>query len=157
MFPLAFVARWLQGHWWGFINRNYVVWPTFLLMNVFTALKGSNFWFLFIPCTPILNGNPCDIDLGLRSWPIFCKICSWCKFTVHSHSHVQIYFYMTTRLHANLLSVQICSGMHLHTHVENLDTMQIYTCLKYIHMCKFRHVNDPNLHACKYISGSDRM
>ena len=57
MFPLAFVAGWLQGHWWGFISRNYVVWPTFLLMNVFTALKGSHFWFLFdftaagvVPC-----------------------------------------------------------------------------------------------------------
>ena len=46
MFPLAFVAGWLQGLWWGFISRNYVVWPTFLLMNVFTALKGSHFWFL---------------------------------------------------------------------------------------------------------------
>ena len=34
MFPLAFVAGWLQGHWWGFISRNYVVWPTFFLMNV---------------------------------------------------------------------------------------------------------------------------
>ena len=39
-------AGWLQGHWWGFISRNYVVWPTFLLMNVFIALKGSHFWFL---------------------------------------------------------------------------------------------------------------
>ena len=29
-----------------FISRNYVVWPTFLLMNVFIALKGSHFWFL---------------------------------------------------------------------------------------------------------------
>ena len=48
MFPLAFVAEWLQGHWWGFISRNYVVWPTFLLMNVFIALKGSHFWFLFL-------------------------------------------------------------------------------------------------------------
>ena len=48
MFPLAFVAGWLQGHWWGFISRNYVVWPTFLLMNVFIALKGSLFWFLFV-------------------------------------------------------------------------------------------------------------
>ena len=48
MFPLAFIAGWLQGHWWGFISRNYVVWPTFLLMNVFIALKGSHFWFLFI-------------------------------------------------------------------------------------------------------------
>ena len=47
MFLLAFVAGWLQGHWWGFISRNYVVWPTFLLMNVFIALKGSHFWFLF--------------------------------------------------------------------------------------------------------------
>ena len=47
MFPLAFVARWLQGHWWGFISRNYIVWPIFLLMNVFIALKGSHFWFLF--------------------------------------------------------------------------------------------------------------
>ena len=46
MFPLAFVAGWLQGHWWGFISRNYVVWPTSLLMNVFIALKGSHFWFL---------------------------------------------------------------------------------------------------------------
>ena len=57
MFPLAFVAGWLQGHWWGFISRNYVVWPTFLLMNFFIALKGSHFWFLFdftaagvVPC-----------------------------------------------------------------------------------------------------------
>ena len=47
MFPLAFVAGWLQGHWWGFISRNYVVWPTFFLVNVFIALKGSHFWFLF--------------------------------------------------------------------------------------------------------------
>ena len=35
----------LQGHWWGFISRNYVVWPTFFPMNVFIALKGSHFWF----------------------------------------------------------------------------------------------------------------
>ena len=48
VFPLAFIAGWLQGHWWGFISRNYVVWPTFLLMNVFIALKGSHFWFLFV-------------------------------------------------------------------------------------------------------------
>ena len=46
VFPLAFIAGWLQGHWWGLISRNYVVWPTFLLMNVFIALKGSHFWFL---------------------------------------------------------------------------------------------------------------
>ena len=45
MFPLAFVSGWLQGHWWGFISRDYVLWPTFFLMNVFIALKGSHFWF----------------------------------------------------------------------------------------------------------------
>ena len=57
VFPLAFIAGWLQGHWWGLISRNYVVWPTFLLMNVFIGLKGSHFWFLFdftaagvVPC-----------------------------------------------------------------------------------------------------------
>ena len=66
MFHLAFVAGWLQGHWWGFISRNYVVWPTFLPMNVFIALKGSHFWFLsdctakkkyiyFFSCPPIIS------------------------------------------------------------------------------------------------------
>ena len=49
MFPLAFVAGWLQGHWWGFISRNYVVWPIFFLMNVFIAFKGSHFWYLLTP------------------------------------------------------------------------------------------------------------
>ena len=39
MFPLAFVAGWLQGHWWDFISRNYIVWPTFRLMNVSLLLK----------------------------------------------------------------------------------------------------------------------
>ena len=46
MFPLAFVAESLQGHWWGFISRNYVVWPIFFLVNVFIALKGTHFWIL---------------------------------------------------------------------------------------------------------------
>ena len=39
------------------LARNYVVWPTFFLMNVFIALKGSHFWILFdftadgvVPC-----------------------------------------------------------------------------------------------------------
>ena len=52
-----YLLRCLQGHWWGFFSRNYVVWPTFLLMNVFIALKGSHFWVLFdftaagvVPC-----------------------------------------------------------------------------------------------------------
>ena len=44
---LHFVAGSLQGHWWGFISRNYVVWPIFFLMNVFIALTGIHFLFLF--------------------------------------------------------------------------------------------------------------
>ena len=47
MIHLAFVSGSLQGHWWGFISRNYVVWPIFFLMNVFIAHKGTHFWFLF--------------------------------------------------------------------------------------------------------------
>ena len=47
MFPLAFVAGSLQGHWWGFISRNYVVWPISFLVNVFIGLKGTLFLFLF--------------------------------------------------------------------------------------------------------------
>ena len=47
-----FVAGWLQGHWWGFISRNYVVWPTFFLMNVFIALKGSHFrFYIWLHCS----------------------------------------------------------------------------------------------------------
>ena len=37
----------IQLYWWGFISRNYVVCPSFFLMNVFIALKGSLVWFLF--------------------------------------------------------------------------------------------------------------
>ena len=57
MFPLAFVAGWLQGHRWGFISRNYVVWPTFLLMNVFTALKGSHFCFWSVDIKTLSPGG----------------------------------------------------------------------------------------------------
>ena len=50
---------------------------------------------------------------------------------------------MTSRLDTNLLPVQICSGMYLNSHDENLHTMPIYTCSKNIHMCKSRHVKNP--------------
>ena len=39
MFSPAFVAGSLQGYWWSFISRNYVVRPIFYLMNIFIALK----------------------------------------------------------------------------------------------------------------------
>ena len=38
----------LQGHWWGFISRNYIVWPISFVMNVFIALKGTHVLFLFV-------------------------------------------------------------------------------------------------------------
>ena len=59
MFPLAFVAGWLQGHWWGFISRNYVVWPTFFLMTVFIALEGSHFWFYIWAASWQIQQNNC--------------------------------------------------------------------------------------------------
>ena len=76
MFPLAFIAGWSQGHWWGCISRNYVVWPTFLLMNVFIALTGSHFWFLSVGYGLVVNiqKHAC-FSLGLTLWTIF-KICS---------------------------------------------------------------------------------
>ena len=43
----SFRCRSLQGHWWGSISRNFVVWPIFFLMNVFIDLKGTHIWFLF--------------------------------------------------------------------------------------------------------------
>ena len=55
MFPLASVAGSLQGHWRGFISRNYVVWPIFFLMNFVIYLKRTHV-FIFI-----------------------CLHCSWCR------------------------------------------------------------------------------
>ena len=48
----------LQGHWWGFSSRNYVVWPIFFLMNVFIALKRTFFYF-YLPCW-------CRIEIGKK-------------------------------------------------------------------------------------------
>ena len=45
MFPLAFVAGSLQGHWWGFISRNYVVWPIFYHRMFSLLLKELTFYF----------------------------------------------------------------------------------------------------------------
>ena len=47
VFHLAFVVVSLQGHWWGFISRNYVAWPIFFLTNVFIALKETHFLCAF--------------------------------------------------------------------------------------------------------------
>ena len=48
---VCFLGNSLPGHYRftdeGFFSRNYVVWPIFFLMNVFIALKGTHFLFLF--------------------------------------------------------------------------------------------------------------
>ena len=81
MFPLAFVAWSLQGHWWGFISRNFVVWPIFFLMNVFIALKGTHFFFIRnhsdivffrgagLTCLPkkSLSGGPTEVRSRLNA------------------------------------------------------------------------------------------
>ena len=72
MFPLAFVAGSLQGHWWGFISRNYVVWPIFFLMNVFIALKGTHFGILFTACFTIV----CFLHYCIRFSPDGCLVTS---------------------------------------------------------------------------------
>ena len=72
MFPLAFVAGWLQGHWWGFISQNYVVWPTFFLMNVFIALKGSHFWFYIYPERQ--QGRGYGYNDQWYDWPSLCLV-----------------------------------------------------------------------------------
>ena len=69
MFPLAFVAVSLQGHWWGFISRNYVVWPIFFLMNVFIALKGTHFWILILPVAYLNHSN--TVSFFLYFWPVY--------------------------------------------------------------------------------------
>ena len=69
-FPLAFVAGSLQGHWWGFVSWNYVVRPIFFLMNVFIALKGTHFLFLFYS---LLVGMSVIGKLGIptMSWSLY--------------------------------------------------------------------------------------
>ena len=75
MFRMAFVARSLQGRWWGFISRNYAVWPIFFLMNVFISLKGTKFWFVFV--------YPCKLDkLGLNNICLVIEIIHIQKYTL---------------------------------------------------------------------------
>ena len=100
VFPLAFIAGWLQGHWWGFISRNYVVWPTFLLMNVLIALKGSHFWFFLVLKQETghnLSQNDCR-TYALRTfappppqWKFACKdICPQTYYGVDMRPGVEI-------------------------------------------------------------------
>ena len=90
VFPLAFIAGWLQSHWWGFISRNYVVWPTFLLMNVFIALKGSHFWFLFaILCIKCFAN---DVSVIYRILEVHPIISQWKKKQLLKNVTIQVLF-----------------------------------------------------------------
>ena len=44
--------QFVQGHWWELFIRNCTVWPTLFLLNIFTALKGTNFYILLIEKVP---------------------------------------------------------------------------------------------------------
>lgn len=44
---LAFNARPLQGYWGGYINWNYVVWPTFFSFELFRSSWRSHLCFYF--------------------------------------------------------------------------------------------------------------
>ena len=88
-FHLAFVAGSLQGHWYGFISRNYVVWLIFFLMNVFIALTGTIF-FICICHRSVANGNIAPFDkqlLNRQNWFLIYRkthaksivlIVTWC-------------------------------------------------------------------------------
>ena len=88
MFPLAFVAGWLQGHWWGFVSRNYVVWPTFFLMNVFIALKGSHFWIFIYES---LHCHYQQSDQGLNCLP-FSAVWSECPLFAILKSDICLHY-----------------------------------------------------------------
>ena len=68
-FPLHFVAKSLQGHWWGFFSRNFEVWPIFFLTNVFTALKGTH-RCIFIWCPTV------HCVLGHKSKTHIAQLCA---------------------------------------------------------------------------------
>ena len=93
MFPLAFVAGWLQGHWWGFISRNYVVWPIFLHMNVFIALKGSHFWFLFrVVLLHVKEGGyPTRIQGCSNNSPIYTQGKCWNLWQPYRHLFIVLF------------------------------------------------------------------
>ena len=84
VFLLAFIAGWLQGHWWGFISRNYVVWPTFLLMNVFIALKGSHFWFLLAPGQGQTAPRGQNFDVNWKSLSLYPFVASFKEISLKS-------------------------------------------------------------------------
>ena len=97
MFPLAFVAGSFQGHWWGFISRNYVVWPIFSLMNVFIALKGTQFLnFIWIFCAVSENMVRCVMCM-CKGW-ITCY--SWSVLLATDSNSTVLHFDSLKKLDA---------------------------------------------------------
>ena len=107
MFPLAFVVGSLQGHWWGFISRNYVVWPVFFLMNVFIALKGTHFWFLFAPKCLVLQILLNKIQVYFCD-PFPLIICIFSRWNGIGESGGRTYLYKRQYWQGNLKNAKAC-------------------------------------------------
>ena len=135
VFPLAFIAGWLQGHWWGFISRNYVVWPTFFLMNVFIALKGSRFWLLFNHGL----GKPRPwLKFGPRGWdfPI-----------IHGHSWwiLIIYYGVKAETRPSQMSVRLFSLIRWSTEqcFNNLNT-SLWSPCRCVNLIRVYYFSSPS-------------
>ena len=64
MFSLAFVAGSLQGHWWGFISRNYLVCMTHLLSyECFHRSKRNSFFIFIMSISWMVGGNAVFLHL----------------------------------------------------------------------------------------------
>ena len=81
LFKIRKIAGCLQGHWWGFISRNYVVWPSFFLMNVFMALKGSHFLVLS-------HQNTIQVHVDSNSWRRHRETYIWLNLYIKLQLHV---------------------------------------------------------------------
>ena len=132
MFPLAFVAGWLQGHWWDFISRNYVVWPTFLLMNVFTALKGSHFWFLFVydDCA----SHEAFFLLPKISMPYYIIVQMWTPF-----SNIRNIFYpMWLQMNVSFGTRAYCRNYTIQADIAETEKRKETGRLKWLHVCLYK-------------------
>ena len=105
MFPLAFVTGSLQGHWWGFISRNYVAWPIFFLMNVFIALKGTHFYHFL------------KIKLLVKT---FCRQL-WSCFIHKAIMHFHSFSFKTIKQVTNntLMKINTCTKLVGHPFIDN--------------------------------------
>ena len=122
MFPLAFVAGWLQGHWWGFISRNYVVWPTSFLWMFSLLLKDliSDFYLSWRDSTNqfVISRSGELIDYSelwsfevTKSVLIYHKACLFCDITKSDN----LYHNLLTKSQIQLCDLIFKSVVNWHT------------------------------------------